>query len=128
MYSALPFNITSGVTTLQGTAGRPLANGTPSVASAPPDVRSAAFIGRNAGEGPDFFSVSARVTRRVHVAGRTQIELLAEGFNLTNRQNNVAINGNFGGGAYPANPSPTFGQVTAVGDPRSFQLGARLRF
>src|SRR5207344_1940616 len=26
-YSALPFNITSGVTTLQGTAGRPIVNG-----------------------------------------------------------------------------------------------------
>ena len=35
-YSALPFNITSGVTTLQGTAGRPIVNG--------------AFIERNAGD------------------------------------------------------------------------------
>ena len=26
-YSALPFNITSGVTTIQGTAGRPIVNG-----------------------------------------------------------------------------------------------------
>ena len=41
-YSALPFNITSGVTTIQGTAGRPIVNG--------------AFIERNAGIGPDFFS------------------------------------------------------------------------
>ena len=41
-YSALPFNITSGVTTIQGTAGRPIVNG--------------AFIPRNAGIGPDFFS------------------------------------------------------------------------
>ena len=37
-YSALPFNITSGVTTVQGTAGRPIVNG--------------AFIERNAGVGP----------------------------------------------------------------------------
>jgi outer membrane receptor protein involved in Fe transport len=113
-YSSLPFNITSGVTTIQGTAGRPIVNG--------------AFIERNAGDGPDFFSLGARVSRSFHVAGRTQIEALAEGFNLTNRQNNVAINGNFGSGAYPISPSSNFGQVLAVGDPRAFQLGVRMRF
>jgi outer membrane receptor protein involved in Fe transport len=113
-YSSLPFNITSGVTTIQGTAGRPIVNG--------------AFIERNAGEGPDFFSIGARVSRAFKVAGRVQVEGLAEGFNLTNRQNNVAITGNFGSGAYPTNPSSTFGQITAVGDPRAFQFAARLRF
>jgi hypothetical protein len=113
-YSSLPFNITSGVTTIQGTAGRPIVDG--------------AFIPRNAGNGPDFFSLGARVSRAIRIAGRAQVELLAEGFNLTNRQNNVAINGNFGSGAYPANPSPTFGQVTAVGDPRAFQFALRFRF
>ena len=41
-YSALPFNITSGVTTIQGTAGRPIVNGE--------------FIERNAGIGSDFFT------------------------------------------------------------------------
>ncbi len=113
-YSSLPFNITSGVTTIQGTAGRPIVNG--------------AFIDRNAGDGPDFFSLGARLSRAFKVAGRVQVEGVAEGFNLTNRQNNVAINGNFGSGAYPTNPSTTFGQVTAVGDPRAFQLAVRLRF
>jgi hypothetical protein len=38
------------------------------------------------------------------------------------------VNGNFGPGAYPTSPSPTFGQVTAVGEPRSFQLGLRFSF
>jgi hypothetical protein len=127
-YSSLPFNITSGVTTVQGTAGRPLANGTPSSTTTPPDVRSAVFIGRNTGTGPDFFSLGARVGRSIRVKGRTSIELLAEGFNLTNRQNNVGINGNFGAGAYPMNPSATFGQVTVVGDSRSFQLAVRMKF
>src|SRR5215472_8207172 len=42
-YSALPLNITSGVTTVQGTAGRPMVNGL--------------FIARNSGVGPDFFAV-----------------------------------------------------------------------
>ena len=40
----------------------------------------------------------------------------------------MTVNGNFGAGAYPTNPSPTFGQATAVGDPRSFQFGVRVRF
>jgi outer membrane receptor protein involved in Fe transport len=113
-YSAVPLNITSGVTTVQGTAGRPIVNG--------------AFIERNAGEGPDFFSLGARVGRTFRVGSRVRLEALAEGFNLTNRTNVVAINGNFGAGAYPANPSATFGQSTAVSDPRAFQLGVRLRF
>jgi hypothetical protein len=113
-YSALPLNITSGVTTIQGTAGRPTVNG--------------AFLERNVGEGPDFFSLGARLSRTFAVGRRARIEAIAEGFNLTNRTNVVAINGNFGAGAYPTTPSATFGQVTAVGDPRAFQLGIRLRF
>jgi hypothetical protein len=113
-YSPLPFNITSGVTTIPGTAGRPIVNG--------------AFIDRNSGEGPDFLSWSARVSRAFTLAGRVKLEALAEGFNLTNYTNVVSVNGNFGAGAYPTSPSSTFGQITAVGDPRSFQLALRVGF
>jgi len=113
-YSALPLNITSGVTTVQGTAGRPVVNGS--------------FIDRNAGTGPDFFSLDARVTRVFRVADRVRLDAFVEVFNLTNRTNVVAINGNFGAGAYPTNPSPTFGQVTAVGDPRTVQIAMRASF
>ena len=113
-YSTLPFNITSGVTTIQGTAGRPIVNG--------------AFIPRNVGIGSDFFSLSARVQRSFRVSGRVHIEALAEAFNLTNRVNVVTRNTNFGTGAYPTNPSTTFNQTTAVGEPRSFQFGLRVRF
>jgi hypothetical protein len=113
-YSALPVNITSGVTTVQGTAGRPLVNG--------------AFIERNAGTGPDFFSLGARVSRTFRIGDRLQLEGLVEGFNLTNRENVVTVNGNFGSGAYPTSPSPTFGQITAIGDPRSLQFGIRAKF
>ena len=56
-YSRLPFNVTSGVTTLYGTAGRPIVNGD--------------FIERNAGIGSDFFSLNARVTRTFQVTGAT---------------------------------------------------------
>ena len=57
-----------------------------------------------------------------------RVEGIAEVFNVTNRRNDLTRVGNFGAGAYPANPSPTFNQITAVGDPRAFQLGVRVRF
>ena len=113
-YSALPFNITSGITTIQGTTGRPIVNG--------------AFIERNAGVGSDFFSLSARMSRSFRIGSRVELEALAEMFNLTNRRNALTRNTNFGSGMYPTNPSPTFGQVTAVGEPRSSQFAVRLRF
>jgi hypothetical protein len=113
-YSSLPFNIMSGVTTIQGTAGRPIVNGE--------------FIPRNAGVGSDYFSLSARVSRSFRITGRVSIEALAEGFNLTNHRNVLTRNTNFGSGAYPANPSPSFNQVTGLSEPRSFQFGARVRF
>ena len=113
-YSALPFNITSGVTTLQGTAGRPIVNGE--------------FIERNAGISSSFLSLNLRVSRVVPLKGRLQLEAIAEGFNLTNHQNVLTRNTNFGTGAYPTNPSSTFGQVTAIAEPRTFQLGVRARF
>jgi hypothetical protein len=124
-YSALPLNVTSGVTTIQGTPGRPLVNG---ASPASVDVRTVTFIPRNAGVGSDYFVLNARVSRAVRLTGRVELEAVAEGFNLTNRQNVVTRNGNFGGGAYPDVPSPAFGQVTAVGEPRSLQFGLRLRF
>jgi hypothetical protein len=113
-YSSLPLNITSGVTTIQATAGRPIVNG--------------AFIERNAGTGSDFLSLNLRVSRTFNLTGRVRLELLAEGFNLTNHRNVLTRNGNFGAGAYPSNPSSNFGQITAVGEPRSLQFGARVRF
>lgn len=113
-YSALPQNVTSGVTTVQGTAGRPVVGG--------------AFIPRNAGEGPDFFSLDLRLSRTFPLGGSARAEALVEVFNLTDRRNVVAVNGSFGPGAYPASPSAAFGQVTAVGEPRSAQLGLRLSF
>lgn len=68
------------------------------------------------------------VSRTFKVGGSVKLEGLVEAFNLTNHTNNVSRNGNFGSGEYPTNPSATFGQVTAVGDPRSVQFGLRLRF
>jgi hypothetical protein len=113
-YSAFPLNITSGVNTIQGTAGRPIVNG--------------AFIGRNIGVGNDFFSVSARLSRTFQLKERLRLEGMAEAFNALNHRNNLTRNANFGSGAYPTNPSPTFGQITSVNDPRVLQFALRLKF
>ena len=113
-YSALPMNITSGVTTIQATAGRPIVNGS--------------FIERNAGTGSSFFNVSARVSRVFRVRDRVELEALVEAFNVTNHKNVLTRNANFGTGAYPSNPSATFGDILAVGEPRTLQFGLRARF
>ena len=113
-YSRLPLNITSGVTTIQGTAGRPIVDGK--------------FIPRNSGTGPDFLTVNLRLSRTFALRGPVKLEALAEVFNLTNRENVVAMNGNFGSAAYPTSPAATFGQITAVGEPRSAQVALRLSF
>jgi hypothetical protein len=113
-YSALPFNITAGTTTIQGTTARPIVNGD--------------YIGRNVGTGNDFFSMSTRISRSFAVSDRWRLEAMAESFNALNHRNNLTKNGTFGTGLYPLAPSSTFGQVTAVNDPRSVQLALRLRF
>jgi hypothetical protein len=113
-YSAAPFTITSGVTTLQGTIGRPVVDGR--------------FIPRNAGVGDAFFTMSLRVSRAFVLGGPVQLEAIAEIFNLTNTVNETGRDPNFGTGAYPTHPSVSFNQVTAVGDPRSAQFALRLRF
>jgi hypothetical protein len=113
-YSALPFNITTGTNTIQGTAARPTVNGV--------------FISRNEGSGFDFLNAGARVSRGFRISERLRMEAIAEGFNILNRVNGVTLNGVFGTGAYPLNPSPSFRQVTAVNDPRTMQFALRLGF
>ncbi len=125
-YSALPFNITSGLTSLQGTAGRPLANG--STTSPNFDVRSVEFISRNAGTGSDFLTLNLRVNRAFRIGNNVKLEGLLEAFNLTNRVNAITRNTTFGSGPYPTNPVSTFNQITAVGDPRTIQIGVRVTF
>ena len=75
-----------------------------------------------------FFSVNARVSRVFQVKGRVELEALVEAFNLTNHKNVLTRNANFGAGAYPSSPSATFGDITAVGEPRTLQFGLRTRF
>ena len=113
-YSALPFNITTGATTIQGTTARPTIDGV--------------YINRNAGSGFDFLNLSGRLSRSFQLTERFRLVAMAEGFNLTNHVNGVTLNGVFGTGAFPTNPSGTYKQVTAVGDSRAFQFALRLAF
>jgi hypothetical protein len=113
-YSALPFNITAGSNTVQGTPARPTVNG--------------AFIGRNVGSGLDNFTVNARLSRTFRLTEHLKLQALAEAFNALNHVNGVTLNGTFGPGAYPSNPLPTFGQVTSVADQRTLQMALRLSF
>jgi hypothetical protein len=113
-YSALPFNITAGSNTIQGTGARPTVNG--------------AFISRNAGIGFDFFNVNARLSRLFPLTERLHMEAIAESFNTLNHVNGVSLTGAFGAGVYPTNPASNFRQITAVGDPRTLQLALRLSF
>ena len=113
-YSPLPFNITTGANTIQGTSARPTINGV--------------FINRNVGSGFDFLSLGGRLSRSFQLSEKFRLQALAEGFNLTNHVNGVTLNGVFGTGAYPTNPSPTYKQMTAVGDPRTFQFAVRVSF
>ena len=109
-YSALPFNITAGTTTIQGTTARPIVNGD--------------FIGRNAGTGYDFFSVSTRLSRTFALSERWRLEAMAEVFQRAESPQQSHAERDFGAGAYPLAPSSTFGQVTAVNDPQERSTGA----
>jgi hypothetical protein len=113
-YSALPFNITTGSNTIQGTAARPTING--------------AFISRNAEEGFSILNLNIRLSRTFAIGERARLLALAEMFNTLNHVNVATLNGVFGAGVYPLAPSATFRQITAVNDPRTAQFGLRLSF
>jgi hypothetical protein len=113
-YSALPYNITTGGQTIQGTTARPTVNGV--------------FINRNAGIGNDFFSVNLRLSRTFRLAEGWSLDGVAEAFNALNHRNNLTRIGNFGTGAYPTNPAANYGQINAVNDPRTLQFALRLKF
>jgi len=82
-------------------------------------------LGRNTGRGFDYASLDLRVSRKIRLSERIDLQLLAEGFNMLNRANFGVPNNTFGTGATPL---PAFGQPTAAFDPRQFQFGMKLSF
>ena len=123
-YSALPFNITTGTNSVQGTTLRPCV---PGVANCT-EVLPGTVIRRNAGTGFDFFNVNARLSRTFPLKDHFRLEVIAEAFNALNHRNDLSPNGTFGTGPYPSAANAAFGHPTAVGNPRQVQLAARLTF
>ena len=131
-YSRLPFNITTGANTRQATAQRPCAPGYNLTANGGlnpcTEALKGAVIGRNAGIGFDFFGLNTRLSRTFSLSDRVKLMGMAEAFNALNHRNDMIPNSTWGTGIYPATPNATFGQATAVGDPRNIQLALRLSF
>lgn len=88
-------------------------------------------LGRNMGITHSFFSIDARVTRRIQFGERISLDLIGEVFNLFNRFNEASANPFYtvvnafgersGSGRY-------FSQPTSAFDPRQFQFGFKLNF
>ncbi len=82
-------------------------------------------IGYNAYVLPNYFTFDLRLSRIFPTGRNGRLEVIVEGFNLTNRLNATNVNTNFGPGTIP---SATFNQPTAAETPRQFQLAARFSF
>ena len=88
-------------------------------------------LGRNQGITHNFFTLDARVTRKIRFGERISMDLIMEGFNLFDRFNEAAGNPFYtvvntfgqrkGNGKYYSQPTSAF-------DPRQFQFGAKLTF
>ncbi len=96
----------------------------------------AAGVSRNGEDGPDFKSLSLRLTKTIAFNGG-DLDLIIEGFNLLNNTNydvNSIDNAEYLSGPTIANPAasyvpnPNFGNYSATLDPREIQLGVRYRF
>ncbi len=130
-YSPYPFNITTGQNSVQTTGLRPCAPGyvlTPNATNTCANALSGTMIGRNAGVGFQYFNLNARLSRTFPVGERFRLQTIVEGFNALNHRNNQIPNGTWGTGTYPTAPSSTFGQATAVFDPRNVGFAAKLSF
>jgi outer membrane receptor protein involved in Fe transport len=77
-------------------------------------------VGRNSGEGFDYQSLDLRLSRAFHVTRGITLEAIVDAFNVLNRVNRQVPNNII--------TSPSFGQATAVNDPRQLQLGVRVLF
>ena len=74
--------------------------------------------GRNTVRGPNLWTFDVAAVKQVKLSGETRLELRLEAFNLFDRANFTAPNGNRSAGA--------FGTITSTYDPRQLQLGVKL--
>jgi hypothetical protein len=77
--------------------------------------------GRNSVRGPKFWQVDMAIQKAFQLPlGRTALQFRAEAFNVLNRTNFGAPNGNAS--------SSAFGTITGTYDPRQVQVGVRVTF
>jgi len=80
-------------------------------------------LGRNRFTMPGFFQTDLRLSRRIHMGERLKLDLIADGFNLTNHTNIAAVNQLCDP---TAGATCTAGQPTASYDARQFQFAVKL--
>jgi Carboxypeptidase regulatory-like domain/TonB dependent receptor len=76
-------------------------------------------LGKNAGIGPDYFAIDARLAKTFSVKD-LRLKVIGEAFNITNRVNYSTIQGNI--------RSALFNQPIAARRPRTIQVGAQFDF
>lgn len=81
--------------------------------------------GYNSFELPAYVTVDFRLDRTLPIGRGRNVELIAEGFNLTNRLNPTNVNRTWGPNA---SPNATFNTPTAAETARQFQLALRVSF
>ena len=98
-----------------------------------PIVFVMAGVKRNAQDGPGYRNLSLRVMKGFAIGGN-QLQVIAEGFNLTNHHNydvQSVVGGHYLSGPTLANPAlpyvnnPRFGLYNATLPAREYQLGLR---
>jgi hypothetical protein len=109
--SKTPYNVITGTDDNRDGANFDLPAGTESV---------------NQARGADFKQLDLRLSKRFRLGGTTAIELIAEGFNVTNSKNPGAFIGNMRASNFSL-PTEFAGDFQR-GEQRLFQLGARFEF
>ena len=84
-------------------------------------------LGRNAGKGPDFFSVDMRLTRAFTLTEAASLQVIGEAFNLLNRTNFKTVNGVVGNASIEDLPENLVGRRGPVTEPLSFASAFDLR-
>ena len=81
-------------------------------------------LGRNAFTRPGFFDIDLRISRKIPIGERMNLEVIADGFNMLNRLNVSDVNPL----CDPTSGTCTAGQPTASFDPRTFQFALKVNF
>jgi len=115
----------SGVTFTLPTTCRDNSGALFAVAGITPPAGCDGNLGRNPFVTPGFFQIDLRIAKRIPLRERLNLELIAEGFNLLNRTNILAVNQL----CDPVSSTTCFaGQPTAAADARQFQFALKLNW